>query len=225
MEAISTGVPGVRDTVTVAGESLLFNATLPISVHVFDAQRFPCAGRSKQSADEVPARQLREAFDNPRPILEKEFANPRAAQAGGRQRGSAPLNGWKNSFRFSKTPRSTSSGAAGRWPGHGRRLQDRHRGPQRPRPHASRRSTPRSSTTGEPIPGLTGCSPVSGPIRPGFTSISTARQAKRWACRWTTSSTRCRAFGSLYVNDFNRFGRTWQVNIQARGIPQDRRTT
>ena len=22
-------------------------------------------------------------------------------------------------------------------------------------------------------------------------------------------------FGSLYVNDFNRFGRTWQVNIQA----------
>ena len=23
-------------------------------------------------------------------------------------------------------------------------------------------------------------------------------------------------FGSLYVNDFNRFGRTWQVNVQAR---------
>ena len=22
-------------------------------------------------------------------------------------------------------------------------------------------------------------------------------------------------FGSLYVNDFNRFGRTWQVNVQA----------
>ena len=22
-------------------------------------------------------------------------------------------------------------------------------------------------------------------------------------------------FGSLYVNDFNRFGRTWQVNLQA----------
>src|SRR5439155_3389939 len=22
-------------------------------------------------------------------------------------------------------------------------------------------------------------------------------------------------FGSLYINDFNRFGRTWQVNVQA----------
>ncbi len=27
-------------------------------------------------------------------------------------------------------------------------------------------------------------------------------------------------FGSLYVNDFNRFGRTWQVSVQADpGIP------
>ena len=31
--------------------------------------------------------------------------------------------------------------------------------------------------------------------------------------------------GSLYVNDFNRFGRTWQVNVQAdapfRAQPED----
>ena len=40
--------------------------------------------------------------------------------------------------------------------------------------------------------------------------------ARRWACRWPKCSTRCKSIlGSLYVNDFNLFGRTWQVNVQA----------
>ena len=30
--------------------------------------------------------------------------------------------------------------------------------------------------------------------------------------------------GSLYVNDFNRFGRTWQVNVQADADYAKRKT-
>ena len=37
-----------------------------------------------------------------------------------------------------------------------------------------------------------------------------------WACRSATSSTRLQVYlGSYYVNNFNEFGRTWQVNVQA----------
>ncbi len=45
---------------------------------------------------------------------------------------------------------------------------------------------------------------------------------RRWACRSATSSTRCRSTSArCYVNDFNRFGRTWQVNVQAdAALPQ-----
>ena len=42
------------------------------------------------------------------------------------------------------------------------------------------------------------------------------RSARRWASRSTTCSTRCRSTSArYYVNDFNQFGRTWQVNVQA----------
>ena len=44
----------------------------------------------------------------------------------------------------------------------------------------------------------------------------------RWACRSTSVFNTLQVYlGSLYVNDFNRFGRTWQVNVQARRqLPQ-----
>ena len=48
----------------------------------------------------------------------------------------------------------------------------------------------------------------------------------RWASRMGEVFNTLQVYlGSLYVNDFNRFGRTWQVNVQADGrIPQpDRR--
>ncbi len=33
----------------------------------------------------------------------------------------------------------------------------------------------------------------------------------------TTSTRRCKYLGPYYVNNFNEFGRYWQVNIQADG--------
>ena len=73
--------------------------------------------------------------------------------------------------------------------------------------------------------------------QPGFTGLFTSfrrehalavsrhrphQMPRRWACRSTTSSTRCRSTSArYYVNNFNQFGRTWQVNVQADGSFRD----
>ena len=66
------------------------------------------------------------------------------------------------------------------------------------------------------------CSPASAPTRPGCTSTSTARQAKTMGVSMAEVFNTLQVYlGSLYVNDFNRFGRTWQVNVQADAeLPQ-----
>ena len=63
---------------------------------------------------------------------------------------------------------------------------------------------------------LQGCSPASAPTRPGWTSIIDRTQAKdRGVSIDDVFDTLQVNLGSLYINDFNRFGRTWQVNVQA----------
>ena len=57
-------------------------------------------------------------------------------------------------------------------------------------------------------------------------SMSIARKPRRWAFRSTPRSTRCAAtLGTYYVNDFNKYGRTWQVLMSAgqqyRKRPED----
>ena len=63
-----------------------------------------------------------------------------------------------------------------------------------------------------------------GRARRSSISTSTASGCRPSAYRSATSSPRCRArWASIYVNDFNLFGRTWQVNMQARrGRPRCR---
>ena len=58
------------------------------------------------------------------------------------------------------------------------------------------------------------------------TSTSTARRRRSSACRSTTSSARSSAtLGNYYVNDFNKYGRAWQVLMSAepayRSRPDD----
>ena len=107
---------------------------------------------------------------------------------------------------------------AGRRPGHHRRLQADHRGPRQPRPG---RDCSASAThivdAGNKTPGLDRPgSTARGPTRPGSISTSTAPSAWPWASPSATSSTRCRSTSApIYVNNFNEFGRTWQVNVQA----------
>ena len=49
-----------------------------------------------------------------------------------------------------------------------------------------------------------------------YSSTSIAKKRRRSEYRSTRSSTRCRrTLGSYYVNDFNKYGRTWQVLMSA----------
>ena len=60
-----------------------------------------------------------------------------------------------------------------------------------------------------------GCSPASGPTRPGSTWTSTATRPSWLGVSIAELFNTLQVYlGSLYVNDFNRFGRTWQVNVQ-----------
>jgi hypothetical protein len=65
-------------------------------------------------------------------------------------------------------------------------------------------------------PAWSACSTASAPARPSSTRTSTGPRSRRWAWRSPDVFDALQAnLGSYYVNDFNRFGRTWQVNIQA----------
>ena len=67
----------------------------------------------------------------------------------------------------------------------------------------------------------------SPPTRRRSISTSTATRRRRSASTSATSSPRCRRrWAAIYVNDFNLFGRTWQVNIQGEAArPRRHRAT
>ena len=107
-------------------------------------------------------------------------------------------------------------------------------------PPAASSSTSRTAATAapselaevtQPVPrrGATGpaarraCRRCGAPTCRSSTSTSTARRRRRSACRSTSSSTRSPAtLGSYYVNDFNKFGRTWQVLMSAEPAYRNR---
>ena len=116
--------------------------------------------------------------------------------------------------------------AAHRRPGHHRRLQTHRRGPRQSRPRRiAARQRPDRRPAATKRPACKACSTARGPTRPGCISTSTAPSAWPWACRSATSSTRLQVYlGSFYVNNFNEFGRTWQVNVQADQRFRDKRS-
>jgi len=60
---------------------------------------------------------------------------------------------------------------------------------------------------------------ASAPTRPGCSSTSTAPPPATRACRWNEVFNTLQVYlGALYVNDFNRVGRTWQVNVSRTPI-------
>ena len=113
---------------------------------------------------------------------------------------------------------------ADRRPGHHRRLQADHRGPRQPGPG---RAAARQRQDRRPRQRHRR---AAGPVQqfPGQHALAVPRHRPRpsawpWACRSATSSTRLQVYlGSYYVNNFNEFGRTWQVNIQADPHFRDR---
>ena len=71
------------------------------------------------------------------------------------------------------------------------------------------------------------CSPASAPNTPWlYLDIDRAKAKTMGVSIGDVFNTLQVYLGSLYVNDFNRFGRTWQVNVQADAeFPQRDRTT
>ncbi len=71
-----------------------------------------------------------------------------------------------------------------------------------------------------------GADPVARQRAAAATSTSTARRRKAWACRVDeVFNTLAATLGTYYVNDFNKYGRTWQVLMSAepafRKRPED----
>ena len=119
--------------------------------------------------------------------------------------------------RSSRGPDRRLRGAGGGRPGHGRRLQTDGGGGRRRQfqcPPGQRR---RLGRAGQPAARRwSACSPASAPGRRNSTSTWTALRSRRWAVPLSDVFDALQAYlASFYVNDFNRFGRTWQVNVQA----------
>ena len=67
------------------------------------------------------------------------------------------------------------------------------------------------------------CSTARAPTRPGCTSTSTAPSAMALGVPISDVFNTLQVYlGSYYVNNFNEFGRTWQVNVQADPRFRDR---
>ena len=71
---------------------------------------------------------------------------------------------------------------------------------------------------GDQRPELRGVPTTFTPPCRNTASTSTATRPRRWACRSTTIfDTMQSTFGSLYVNDFTLFGRTYRVSLSSEG--------
>ncbi len=106
--------------------------------------------------------------------------------------------------------------AADRRPGHHRRLQADHRGPRQSRPRTTAARQRQIVARGNRTAGLQGLFNSSGANTPWLYLEIDRTKCK--ALGFPVSdvfNTLQVYFGSYYVNNFNEFGRTWQVNVQA----------
>ena len=107
------------------------------------------------------------------------------------------------------------SAAAGAGPGHDRRLQAVRRGPRRPRPRRAVSQTQNLIAKAQPAPGLAGVFSGFQVNVPQIGRGRGPRESEAGVPLQNLFDTMQIYLGSLYVNDFNRFGRTYQVNAQA----------
>ena len=185
IEEIAGETPGVKHTVAIAGQSLLLNANAPNFGSMYVM--------------------LDDFHDRPRPEPVRPTPSPRSCR-----------RGLQDEIRDGAGQRLRRP--AGRRPGHGRRLQDHDRGPRRPRAWPRCRTSPtRSSPRATSTPGLQGLFTSFRANTPWlYLDIDRDAGQVAWACRSSDVFNTLQVYlGSLYVNDFNRFGRTWQVNVQA----------
>ena len=141
------------------------------------------------------------------------------------ERRGAELYGRRHCRRFAaalprRSQRSHRRGlrrAADRRPGHHRRLQNDRRRPRQPRPGRNCSvSAIRSSPAATARRACKACSTAPAPTRRGCIWKSTAPSAMALGVSVSDVFNTLQVYlGSYYVNNFNEFGRTWQVNVQA----------
>jgi multidrug efflux pump len=225
MEAMSAWVPGVQNTVTIAGQSLLLNANAPNfgSMYLM-LDEFHQRAAQHQSAENL-TRQLQAIFDDPRPYLEQEFAKPRRLE--NQLKGLSPAQRealLEELTTLIKNARVAVFGAPpvdglGTVGGFKIVVEDR-----------LSLGIKELETTGHKIaeegnatPGLEGLFCSFRSDTPWLYLDIDRREAKSMGVSIKDVFDTLQAdFGSLYVNDFNRFGRTWEVTIQAQQKFRDR---
>ena len=105
---------------------------------------------------------------------------------------------------------------AHRRPGHHRRLQTHRRGPRQSRPGELQRVSDQIVAQGNGTPGLQGLFNSSRAHTPWlYLDIDRTKCMALGVQVSDVFNTLQVYLGSFYVNNFNEFGRTWQVNVQA----------
>jgi len=216
MEAISARIPGVKSTVTVAGQSLLFNANAPNfgSMYLMLDDFHARAGKHQTAGELID--QLRATFDDPRHILEEEMADPRQLDLRDMDKEDREelldelVTLIKNAqISVFGAPPVDGLGSVG---GFKMVLEDRGGLGLRELQAVGAKVVEEGNNNRS----LTGLFCSFRADTPWLYLDIDRRQAKSMGVSLKdVFDTLQGQFGSLYVNDFNRFGRTWEVTIQA----------
>ena len=186
-EIAATDGPACSTPWPIAGQSILLERQrAELRLDVRDARRFPRPARPPGSpADAIAARLATSS-------LQDEIRDG----AGQRLRRAAA---------------STGLGTAG-----GFKIMIEDRGDNGPRQRCNRSAEKIVDAGQNGSRACRTCSPASAPTRPGCILDIDRTAAKTMGVSMADVFNTLQVYlGSLYVNDFNRFGRTWQVNVQA----------
>ncbi len=216
LEAIAARVPGVKNTVAISGQSLLLNANAPNfgSIYVMLDEFHDRAVRG-QTADAI-SQQMQEEFRNPRRLLAERIDNAQPPpEAGITKKDRSDLLdemvaqiGNANISIFGAPP-VEGLGTAG-----GFKIVIEDRGDLGMTDLQAVSS--RVVAEGDNTPGLNGLFASFRADTPWLYLDVDRREAKTMGVSIAEVFNALQIdFGSLYVNDFNRFGRTWQVTLQA----------
>jgi multidrug efflux pump subunit AcrB len=183
IEKIARTTPGVKDTIAIAGQSILLNANAPNFGAIYlMLDDFDNRSRSDQSADAIAAT-LQEQ-------LQKEVpeANVNIFSA-------PPVEGLGTAGGFKIIIQDTNDNGL----------------------PTLQRIADKVVTTGESDSNLQGLFASFRADTPWLELVIDRAQAKdRGVSIDDVRSTLESTLGPYYINDFNRFGRTWQVNVQAK---------
>jgi hydrophobe/amphiphile efflux-1 (HAE1) family protein len=181
IEGIAKGVPGVKHTVAIAGQSLLLNANAPNFGAMYVMLNDFHERRSRELSGEAIAAKLQQKFQDDIPDgLINVFGAP-------------PVEGLGTAGGFKVVIEDRGDSGL----------------------DALQAASEKAAADGNATPGLKDLFTSFRANTPWlFIDIDRAKLNTMGVSMAEVFNTLQVYLGSLYVNDFNRFGRTWQVNVQ-----------